>query len=93
MDTARLTAPERSCEYALVPVNRLLPELLLEALLLELLLPVADGELVRLFKLDNTLLTVPINYSRPDRANRPTGPENFRSAARPELSERAAGLV
>jgi len=45
-------------------VNRLLPELLLEALLLELLLPVADGELVRLFKLDNTLLTVPINYSR-----------------------------
>jgi hypothetical protein len=61
MDTARSMTLERSPEYALVPVKVELP---LEVVDVEVLLlpPEVTGEPVRLFALESTLLTVPINY-------------------------------
>lgn len=85
MDTARLIAPDRSLEYALVPVKSELP---LEAVLVLLLLPPeVAGEVVKLFTLESTLLTVPINYGRPE----PHNPIRSKNEGRQRARKRAAG--
>ena len=67
MDTARLITFCRSCEYALEPVNVDEPDEAVPEELVPEELPEADCALVRLLRLDSTLLTVPINDLWPSR--------------------------